>query len=105
VEAVKRLVCSGEEPFAIYGFMGTWPELLQDPAAMPDVTDVALELNYCCGQDIVEASLQTLGQARTVRGENEGGETIIEAPADGPDSQRLRAVELVSRAKGRRRRL
>jgi DNA helicase-2/ATP-dependent DNA helicase PcrA len=94
------LFAVGDPDQAIYGFMGTRPELLQDLAAMPGVTDVALELNYRCGQDIVEASLRALGQARTVRGQNEGGEIIVEAPCDGPDPQRLRAVELVRRAKG-----
>jgi DNA helicase-2/ATP-dependent DNA helicase PcrA len=92
------LFAVGDPDQAIYGFMGTRPELLQDLAGMPGVTDVALELNYRCGQDIVEASLQALGQARTVRGHHEGGDIIIEAPADGPDAQRLRAVELVRQA-------
>lgn len=94
------LFAVGDPDQAIYGFMGTRPELLQELAAMPGVTDVTLELNYRCGQDIVEASLQALRQARTVRGHNEGGEIVIEAPTDGPDRQRLRAVELVRRAKG-----
>lgn len=93
------LFAVGDPDQAIFGFMGTRPELLHDLASMPGVTDVALELNYRCGKDIVTASLLALGQARTVRSQNDGGEIIIEAPADGPESQRHRAVELVEHAR------
>ena len=93
------LFAVGDPDQAIYGFMGTRPELLKDLAAMPGVTEVALEVNYRSGQDIIDASLQALGQARTVRGDREGGEIVIEAASDGPEAQRMRAVELVRQAK------
>ncbi len=63
------------------------------------MTDVSLEVNYRSGQDIVDASLQALQKTRTVRAANEGGEIVFEGPTDGPEAQRLRAVELVRAAK------
>jgi DNA helicase-2/ATP-dependent DNA helicase PcrA len=92
------LFAVGDPDQAINGFMGTRPELLVELAALPGVTRVDLDLNYRCGQDIVEASLRALGQERNVRGVNEGGDIVIEAAADGPDAQRERAVELVREA-------
>jgi DNA helicase II / ATP-dependent DNA helicase PcrA len=89
------LFAVGDPDQAINGFMGTRPELLVELAALPGVTRVDLELNYRCGQDIVQASLRALGQERNVRGVNDGGDIVIEAAADGPDAQRERAVALV----------
>jgi DNA helicase II / ATP-dependent DNA helicase PcrA len=93
------LFAVGDPDQAINAFMGTRPELLHDLAGLSNVSKVVLERNYRCGQDIIDASLQILGEARTVRGEHEGGEIVIEAAADGPDAQRVRAVELVRQAK------
>jgi DNA helicase-2/ATP-dependent DNA helicase PcrA len=95
------LFAVGDPDQAINAFMGTRPELLHDLARLPGVSEVTLDLNYRCGQDIIEASLQVLGQARTVRGQHEGGEIVIEAAADGPEAQRARAVELVRQAKAK----
>jgi DNA helicase II / ATP-dependent DNA helicase PcrA len=98
-EAVSAtLFAVGDPDQAIFGFIGTRPELLRELANRPRVTEVTLELNYRCGQDIVEASLQALGEARAVRGVNEGGDIIIEAGADGPLAARERAVQLVTQA-------
>lgn len=96
--ANSTLFAVGDPDQAIYGFIGTRPELLRELASRPGVTEVTLELNYRCGQDIVEASLQALGVSRTVRGVNEGGDIIIEAGADGPLAARERAVQLVRAA-------
>jgi DNA helicase II / ATP-dependent DNA helicase PcrA len=89
------LFAVGDPDQAINGFMGTRPELLEELAALPGVTRVDLEVNYRCGEDIVQASLRALGQARNVRGVSEGGDIVIEGAADGPDAQRARAVALV----------
>jgi DNA helicase-2/ATP-dependent DNA helicase PcrA len=89
------LFAVGDPDQAINGFMGTRPELLVELAALPGVTRVDLELNYRCGEEIVQASLRALGQRRNVRGVTEGGDIVIEAAADGPDAQRERAVALV----------
>jgi DNA helicase II / ATP-dependent DNA helicase PcrA len=92
------LFAVGDPDQAINGFMGTRPELLVELAAVSGVRRVNLEINYRCGEDIVQASLQALGQRRNVRGLNDGGDIVIEAPADGPKAQRQRAVELVREA-------
>lgn len=92
------LFAVGDPDQAINGFMGTRPELLAELAELPAVTRVDLELNYRCGEDIVQASLLALGQKRNVRGVNDGGEIVVEAPSDGPEAQRKRAVELVREA-------
>jgi DNA helicase-2/ATP-dependent DNA helicase PcrA len=89
------LFAVGDPDQAINGFMGTRPELLVELAALPGVTRVDLEVNYRCGEDIVQASLRALGEQRNVHGVSEGGEIVIEDASDGPDAQRVRAVELV----------
>ena len=78
--------------------MGTRPELLRNLGDSPNVTDVSLELNYRSGQHIVDASLQALQETRRVRAASEGGEILFEGPTDGPEAQRVRAVELVRAA-------
>jgi DNA helicase II / ATP-dependent DNA helicase PcrA len=92
------LFAVGDPDQAIYGFLGTRPELLRKLAERSGVRSVELEINYRCANDIIEASLQALGEPRKVRGLTEGGDIIIEAPADGPEAQRTRAVELVQAA-------
>lgn len=92
------LFAVGDPDQAINGFMGTRPELLIELAALPGVRRVNLELNYRCGEEIVQASLRALGQPRNVRGVSEGGDIVIEAAADGPEAQRERAVTLVEEA-------
>ncbi len=92
------LFAVGDPDQAINGFMGTRPELLADLAALPGVTRVDLELNYRCGEEIVQASLLALGQARNVRGVDDGGDIVVETPSDGPEAQRRRAVDLVIEA-------
>ena len=96
------LFAVGDPDQAINGFMGTRPELLIELAGLSGVRRVDLELNYRCGEEIVQASLQALGEKRNVRGLNDGGDIVIEAPTDGPTALRQRAVELVrdARAKG-----
>ena len=89
------LFAVGDPDQAIYGFMGTRPELLRELANRSRVKAVELEINYRCANDIIKASLQALGELRKVRGLTDGGDIIIEAPADGPEAQRTRAVELV----------
>lgn len=93
------LFAVGDPDQAIYGFMGTRPELLRELADRSHVARVGLEINYRCASEIIEASLQALGQGRTVRGVREGGDIRIEVPADGPRAQRLRAVVLVQQAR------
>ena len=92
------LFAVGDPDQAINGFMGTRPELLIELAELSGVRRVDLELNYRCGEDIVRASLQALGEERKVRGLNDGGDIVIEAPSNGPEAQRERAVELVCEA-------
>jgi DNA helicase-2/ATP-dependent DNA helicase PcrA len=89
------LFAVGDPDQAINGFMGTRPELLIELAKLSRVRRVDLEINYRCGEDIVQASLRALGETRNVRGLNEGGDIVIEAPSDGPEEQRKRAVALV----------
>lgn len=109
LDALVRMLCFdqavdatlfavGDPDQAIYGFMGTRPQLLPDLAATPGVTEVVLDVNYRSGQAIIDASLQALGEMRTVRGLVEGGEIIVHPPTDGPDAQRALAVDLVTQA-------
>jgi DNA helicase-2/ATP-dependent DNA helicase PcrA len=92
------LFAVGDPDQAIYGFMGTRPQLLTELAAMPGVTKVELEVNYRSGQAIIDASLEALGQPRVVRGLSEGGEIIVHPPTDGPDAQHALALDLVNQA-------
>ena len=92
------LFAVGDPDQAINGFMGTKPELLNELAATAGVTRVELDINYRCGQAIVDASLLALGEERSVRGASDGGEIVIEPAADGEDGQRLLAVQLVQQA-------
>jgi DNA helicase II / ATP-dependent DNA helicase PcrA len=92
------LFAVGDPDQAINGFMGTKPELLNDLAETTGVTRVELNVNYRCGQAIVDASLLALGETRSVRGASDGGEIVIEAVANGENGQRQLAVELVQQA-------
>lgn len=92
------LFAVGDPDQAINGFMGTKPELLNELAELSGVTRVRLDINYRCGQGIIDASLLALGEERSVRGTSDGGEIIVEAEADGEDGQRQLVVQLVERA-------
>ncbi len=94
------LFAVGDPDQAINGFLGTKPELLEELAATAGVKRVELDLNYRCGQGIVDASLLALGEERSVKGTTEGGEIVVEPAANGEDGQRRLAVELVERALG-----
>jgi DNA helicase-2/ATP-dependent DNA helicase PcrA len=94
------LFAVGDPDQAINGFMGTKPELLNELSELSGVQRVTLDVNYRCGQGIIDASLLALGEERSVRGTSEGGEIIIEPEADGEDGQRRMAVEVVQRALG-----
>jgi DNA helicase-2/ATP-dependent DNA helicase PcrA len=92
------LFAVGDPDQAIYGFMGTRPQLLTELAEISGVTKVELEVNYRCGQAIIDASLAALGETRVVRGISEGGEIVVHAPADGDEAQHALAVDLVMQA-------
>jgi DNA helicase II / ATP-dependent DNA helicase PcrA len=92
--ANAELFAVGDPDQAIFGFTGTAPHLLHELAQHPEVREVRLELNYRCGQALIDSSLQHLGEERTVRGRDAGG--VIEArqcDAGFPD-QCATAVEL-----------
>jgi DNA helicase-2/ATP-dependent DNA helicase PcrA len=59
-----RIIAVGDPDQSIYGFVGAKPELLQDLAAEPGIEAIQLELNYRCGQVIIDASETALGAAR-----------------------------------------
>ena len=75
--------------------MGTQPQLLRQLGERAGVQKVELEVNYRSGQDIIDASLEVLGEARTIRGINEGGDIVIHAPTDGDEGQREFGLQLV----------
>ena len=68
------LFAVGDPDQAIYGFMGTRPELLRGLANRSRVKAVELEINYRCANDIIKASLQALGELRKV-GDSRTAET------------------------------
>ena len=92
------LFAVGDPDQAIYGFMGTRPQLLEELSQARGVTRVDLELNYRSGQGIIDASLQALGEGRAVRGLAKGGEIVIHPPAEGAAAQHDLACELVELA-------
>lgn len=60
-----RVIAVGDPDQSIYGFTGAQPGLLRDLAALPDVEEVELKLNYRCADQIIAAS-----------------KTLLTAPAD-----------------------
>lgn len=50
----------GDPDQSIFGFTGARPEFLEALAKRADVRSIALEMNYRCGQDIIDASLHVL---------------------------------------------
>lgn len=63
-EAGIRLFAVGDPNQSIYGFTGANPELLGQLSEMNDTEKVQLNLNYRCGQTIVDASKAALGEHR-----------------------------------------
>jgi ATP-dependent DNA helicase Rep/DNA helicase-2/ATP-dependent DNA helicase PcrA len=59
-KAGVRIIAVGDPDQSIYGFTGAQPWLLKTLAAMPDVEDVRLKLNYRCGDQIIAASKMLL---------------------------------------------
>jgi DNA helicase-2/ATP-dependent DNA helicase PcrA len=59
-----RIIAVGDPDQSIYGFVGAKPELLHALSSEPSVEAVHLELNYRCGQVIIDASETALDAAR-----------------------------------------
>src|SRR5712691_8023913 len=55
-KAGVRIIAVGDPDQSIYGFTGAQPVLLRKLAALPDVEDIELKLNYRCADRIIAAS-------------------------------------------------
>lgn len=80
----------GDPDQSIFGFTGARPEFLEAFAQRTDVHKVELEMNYRCGQEIIDASLHALqpAQARSFRAaETDKGELFFYACKKGLEQQ------------------
>jgi len=59
-KAGVRIIAVGDPDQSIYGFTGAQPVLLRKLAALPDVEDIELKLNYRCADRIIAASKMLL---------------------------------------------
>jgi superfamily I DNA/RNA helicase len=82
--AGMRLFAVGDVDQSIYGFIGAYPELLEQVAERSDVEVVRLKLNYRCGRRIVAASEYALGEERGYAAPDDAAEgTIFFHPLSG----------------------
>jgi DNA helicase-2/ATP-dependent DNA helicase PcrA len=85
----------GDPDQSIMGFNGSRPELLQDLADQPRVHCVRLETNYRSRGSIVTTALQALGEDRSVKWLEEGGDITLHECDKGPDEQFERMVRVI----------
>ncbi|WP_175409038.1 ATP-dependent helicase [Streptomyces sp. TRM64462] len=83
LDRIVRLLCFGEKSKAIlfavgdynqaiYGWLGSRPELLKELGALDGVTKVELKVNYRCAQEIIDAANRLL-EVGGVEGTRSGG--------------------------------
>ncbi|MFD7377264.1 ATP-dependent helicase [Streptomyces mirabilis] len=83
LDRIVRLLCFGEESKAvlfavgdynqaIYGWLGSRPELLKEIGLLDGVTPVELKINYRCAQEIIDAANRLL-EVGGVEGTRSGG--------------------------------
>lgn len=102
--AGMRLVAVGDPDQSIYGFTGAEPNLLRDLADRKDVERVQLQLNYRCGQTIIQASETALGEARGFKsGTKEMGTLDIHHRPDGAEDQAAYICDVIIPATLKRR--
>jgi DNA helicase II / ATP-dependent DNA helicase PcrA len=94
----SALFAVGDPDQSIYAFSGSHPELLERLAAENGVHRVPLEINYRCGQNIIDVSVRALGRRRHIRGDRSGGTTQVQRAPGGEDAQTQEATRLVEAA-------
>lgn len=87
-----KIFAVGDPDQSIYGFMGANPRYLQELAARPEVESIQLELNYRCGQKIIDGSevilsLPTPRNYKSSRGDSEPGEVFFVERSGGLEDQ------------------
>jgi DNA helicase-2/ATP-dependent DNA helicase PcrA len=94
----SELFAVGDPDQAILGFTGTQPKLLTELSQRPDVTQVPLEKNYRCGQEIIRvANLMKQGKDAVVS-HRDGGRVSATYCPNGFMAQCLEAVRGVREA-------
>jgi superfamily I DNA/RNA helicase len=88
LDAGVRLVAVGDPDQSIYGFTGAEPSLLASLGAQVGIRQVKLELNYRCGQRIIQASEAALASSRGYRSHGQlKGEVFFRKCAKGLEEQ------------------
>jgi DNA helicase-2/ATP-dependent DNA helicase PcrA len=72
-DASATLFAVADPEQCIYVFTGATPELVEEVANRADVTDVPLEVNYRCADEIIRQSQTVLDRPIAVEGRRKGG--------------------------------
>lgn len=75
--ASSTLFAVADPEQCIYVFSGAAPELVEEMADRSDVTDVSLEVNYRCSEEIIRQSMTALEQPIKVEGIRKGGTVMV----------------------------
>lgn len=96
--ASSTLFAVADPEQCIYVFSGAAPELVEDVAKRPDVTDVSLEVNYRCSEEIIRQSMTALDQPIKVEGLREGGTVAVHKVEGWVKGQAREALPLIEEA-------
>jgi DNA helicase-2/ATP-dependent DNA helicase PcrA len=93
-----KIFAVGDPDQSIYGFAGADPKYLQELSQRGDVKPIRLELNYRCGQKIINGAEIILSPPsprnyKSSRGNNEPGEIYFIERSAGLESQAVMVVE------------
>lgn len=98
--ASSTLFAVADPEQCIYVFSGAAPELVEEVAERPDVTDVSLEVNYRCSEEIIRQSMTALDQPIKVEGLREGGTVAVHKVEGWVKGQAREALRLIKEAIG-----
>ncbi len=87
-----QILAVGDPDQSIYGFLGANPKYLRQLAERPDVTTITLDLNYRCGQRIIDGAEIVLSPEnprnyKASRGSIDPGEVHFIQVSEGLDDQ------------------
>lgn len=94
-DAGSQLFAVGDPDQAIYGFLGTTPELLRDLAKHPDTDTVTLERNYRCGRQIISMADTFKESDSIVVGHRPGGSAMARHCPNGFEEQCSAAADWI----------
>lgn len=90
-----ELFAVGDPDQAVYAWTGTRPELLDELAGRSGITCVPLELNYRCGEAIIQAANKLRQGKPPIKGNSTGGNVTVEKCPGGLDEQYMAVVNCV----------